>query len=255
MSSPYHKPGLQAFFNDFDLSHTGTVSSPFYKPGLPAFYNDFDLRHLNGASVVFGAGGQVQCIKLAKDFSAIRMDGLGPHQLNPVWVKSALKKLGISEVAKFGPRFDDDTYTQYMVVVAEDPHFAQTALARLQGLTPRQHLEPGLLYVRLNETRLGLDDIDPIMPPALTSPICRLNPGYSEDPGSVHATIKMYLAAFDVDFVWKMRPVEELGRLGIGIAVLRDGMSAINRVAMEVHQALEAHAAQLRRDRQEASDA
>ncbi|KAF6819892.1 hypothetical protein CPLU01_12904 [Colletotrichum plurivorum] len=150
-----------------------TMSSPYYKPGLPAFYNDFDLRHVNGASVVFGAGGQVQCIKLAKDYSAIRMDGLGPHQFNPAWVKSALKKLGISEVAKFGPRFDDDTYTQYMVVVAEDPHFARIALARLQGLTPKQRLESGLLYVRLSETRLGLEDIDPIMPPALTSPICR----------------------------------------------------------------------------------
>lgn len=153
------------------------MSSQFYKPGLPASYNDFDLRHVNGASVVFGAGGAVQCIKLVKDFSAIRMDGLGPHQFTPAWVKSALKHLGISEVAKIGPRFDDDAYTQYMVVVAEDPDFAQTALARLQGLSLKQRLESGLLYVRLSETRLDLEDIGPPMPPVLTPPICRPQSG------------------------------------------------------------------------------
>ncbi|KAF6831260.1 ariadne ring protein [Colletotrichum musicola] len=90
--SQLYNPGRRASHRPSAVLGTGTttMSSPYYKPGLPAFYNDFDLRHVNGASVVFSAGGEVQCIKLVKDFSAIRMHGLEPNQFNQTTLAAQL---------------------------------------------------------------------------------------------------------------------------------------------------------------------
>ncbi|KAF6814838.1 hypothetical protein CSOJ01_03849 [Colletotrichum sojae] len=149
------------------------MATSYHNPNLPAALNDYDLRHVDGGSVVFGSGGEVVSFKLIDDYSAIRIDGLGPHEFNPATVNKILAGLGVSGNVAVRPEDDDVAYTRYIVVRFEGREVAKTILARFNALSFAQRQRAGMLYVKLTELALGIDDVDPVVPPALTPPICR----------------------------------------------------------------------------------
>ncbi|KAF6819893.1 hypothetical protein CPLU01_12905 [Colletotrichum plurivorum] len=109
------------------------MATSYYKPNLPAALNDYDLRHVKGGSVVFGSGGEVVSFKLIDDYSAIRIDGLGPHDFNLLRSIRSWRDL-------VSPRT-----SQY--VRFEGREVAKTILARFNSLAFAERQRAGMLYL------------------------------------------------------------------------------------------------------------